>query len=201
MAFIMRLSANSNTCFAALFVALMLCVPTFAIAEGIQVARKEARITSSGQLLISSRFHTELPDQLTQALQQGVPLTFTLSYQLSAPTLAAYRFKFAQLVNTDNTLTYKLSYHPLTNRYRLSVGTFSTEYNSLKTALRGLGAVANWRVLDKGTLENTPAKNIRAEIRLSLSTAQLPKPFQINALTSKSWQLDSNWKPLTIKQK
>ncbi|HRL33454.1 MAG TPA: DUF4390 domain-containing protein, partial [Neisseria sp.] len=30
--------------------------------------------------------------------------------------------------------------------------------------------------------------------------AQLPKPFQINALTSKSWQLDSGWKTLTISQ-
>ena len=27
----------------------------------------------------------------------------------------------------------------------------------------------------------------------------LPKPFQINALTSKSWNLDSGWQTLQVK--
>ena len=91
-----------------------------------------------------------------------------------------------------------LSFHPLTNRYRITVGTFSTEYGSLETALRGIGAIANWRVLPKGTLDDTDWREIKAEVRLSLSTNQLPKPFQINALTAKNWQLDSGWKPLAV---
>ena len=127
-----------------------------------------------------------------------MPLHFTLSYQLSAPTVAAYKFKLGQLVGSDNNVSYKLSFHPLTNRYRVTVGTFSTEYASLDTALRAIGAIAGWRVLPSGTLADTELSEIRAEIRLSLSTAQLPKPFQINAITAKNWQLDSGWKPLSV---
>ena len=86
----------------------------------------------------------------------------------------------------------------MTNRYRVTVGAFSTDYDTLDAALRAIGAVANWKVLHKGTLSGTEARETKAEIRLLLSTSKLPKPFQINALTSKNWHLDSGWKPLNI---
>ena len=199
MAFITRLFKSSKHTL--LILPLLLLISFQTAAEGINTTRAQAKLTGSGQLSISSRFHTDLPDQLKQALTQGVPLTVTLSYQLSAPTAAAYRFKLGQIVgSSDSNVQYRLSYHPLTGRYRVTVGTFSTEYNTLDTALRGIGAIANWKVLPEGALGGTGAQSVRAEIRLMLSTAQLPKPFQINALTSKSWQLDSGWKTLTISQ-
>ena len=194
MAFITRLFKSSKW----LIVPLMLLAFQNVAAEGIDVSRAEARITDGGQLLVSSRFQTELPDQLKQALRRGVPLNFTLGWQLSAPTVASYRFKFDQLIGDDSNIYYKLTFHPLTNRYRVTVGAFSTDYDTLDAALRAIGAVANWKVLHKGTLSGTEARETKAEIRLLLSTSKLPKPFQINALTSQNWHLDSGWKPLNI---
>lgn len=194
MAFITRLFKSSKW----LIVPLMLPAFQNVAAEGIDVSRAEARITDGGQLSVSSRFQTELPDQLKQVLRRGVPLNFTLGWQLSAPTVASYRFKFDQLIGDDNNIYYKLTFHPLTNRYRVTVGAFSTDYDTLDAALRAIGAVANWKVLHKGTLSGTEARETKAEIRLLLSTSKLPKPFQINALTSKNWHLDSGWKPLNI---
>lgn len=193
-----RIVRSARAAAAVLLFAVILLRPSEAAAENISITRQTATVTADGRLDISSRFHTELPDPLKQALKQGVPLYFTLNYQLSAPTMVAYKFKLGQLVGSDNSVTYKLSFHPLTNRYRITVGTFSTEYGSLETALRGIGAIANWRVLPKGTLDDTDWREIKAEVRLSLSTNQLPKPFQINALTAKNWQLDSGWKPLAV---
>ena len=195
MVFITRLFTSSKWL---LLLLPLLLAPSFAQAEGIRVVRSEARLTDNGQLAISSRFQTDLPDQLKQALSQGVPLHFSLSYQLSAPTIAAYKFKLGQIVGSDNSVNYKLSYHPLTNRYRISVGTFSTEYNNLNTALRGIGAISNWKVLSSGALQNESPSNVKAEIRLMLSTGQLLRPFQINALTSQNWRLDSGWQSLSI---
>lgn len=194
MAFITRLFKSSK------WLIVPLILPAFqnVAAEGIDVSRAEARITDGGQLSVSSRFQTELPDQLKQALRRGVPLNFTLGWQLSAPTVASYRFKFDQLIGDDSNIYYKLTFHPLTNRYRVTVGAFSTDYDTLDAALRAIGAVANWKVLHKGTLSGTDARETKAEIRLLLSTSKLPKPFQINALTSKNWHLDSGWKPLNI---
>lgn len=196
MAFITRLLKSSKT----LIVPLLLAVSLNAAGEGISATRAEAKLTHAGQLSVSSRFRTDLPDQLKEALKQGVPLHFNLSWQLSAPSMSSYKFKFDQLLNNDSTIQYKLSFHPLTNRYRVTVGTFSTEYDTLETALRAVGAVANWKVLSKGALSDVAAKDTKAEIRLLLTTAKLPKPFQINALTSKNWHLDSGWKSLSVSQ-
>lgn len=196
MAFITRLLKSSKT----LIVLLLLAVSLNAAGEGISATRAEAKLTHAGQLSVSSRFRTDLPDQLKEALKQGVPLHFNLSWQLSAPSMSSYKFKFDQLLNNDSTIQYKLSFHPLTNRYRVTVGTFSTEYDTLETALRAVGAVANWKVLSKGALSDVAAKDTKAEIRLLLTTAKLPKPFQINALTSKNWHLDSGWKSLSVMQ-
>ncbi len=196
MAFITRLLKSSKM----LIVPLLLAVSLNAAGEGISATRAEAKLTHAGQLSVSSRFRTDLPDQLKEALKQGVPLHFNLSWQLSAPSVASYKFKFDQLLNNDSTIQYKLSFHPLTNRYRVTVGTFSTEYDTLETALRAVGAVANWKVLSKGALSDVAAKDTKAEIRLLLTTAKLPKPFQINALTSKNWHLDSGWKSLSVVQ-
>lgn len=196
MAFITRLLKSSKT----LIVPLLLAVSLNAAGEGISATRAEAKLTHAGQLSVSSRFRTDLPDQLQEALKQGVPLHFNLSWQLSAPSMSSYKFKFDQLLNNDSTIQYKLSFHPLTNRYRVTVGTFSTEYDTLETALRAVGAVANWKVLSKGALSDVAAKDTKAEIRLLPTTAKLPKPFQINALTSKNWHLDSGWKSLSVVQ-
>ena len=196
MAFITRLLKSSKT----LIVPLLLAVSLNAAGEGISATRAEAKLTHAGQLSVSSRFRTDLPDQLKEALKQGVPLHFNLSWQLSAPSMSSYKFKFDQLLDNDSTIQYKLSFHPLTNRYRVTVGTFSTEYDTLETALRAVGAVANWKVLSKGALSDVAAKDTKAEIRLLLTTAKLPKPFQINALTSKNWHLDSGWKSLSVVQ-
>ena len=196
MAFITRLLKSSKT----LIVLLLLAVSLNAAGEGISATRAEAKLTHAGQLSVSSRFRTDLPDQLKEALKQGVPLHFNLSWQLSAPSMSSYKFKFDQLLNNDSTIQYKLSFHPLTNRYRVTVGTFSTEYDTLETALRAVGAVANWKVLSKGALSDVATKDTKAEIRLLLTTAKLPKPFQINALTSKNWHLDSGWKSLSVVQ-
>lgn len=196
MAFITRLLKSSKT----LIVPLLLAVSLNAAGESISATRAEAKLTHAGQLFVSSRFRTDLPDQLKEALKQGVPLHFNLSWQLSAPSMSSYKFKFDQLLNNDSTIQYKLSFHPLTNRYRVTVGTFSTEYDTLETALRAVGAVVNWKVLSKGALSDVAAKDTKAEIRLLLTTAKLPKPFQINALTSKNWHLDSGWKSLSVVQ-
>lgn len=198
MAFITPLSARIKLLPLVGLLFLLLMPSEKAAAENISPIRAVAVLQNDGRMSVSSRFQTELPQPLQQVLQKGVPLHFTLNYRLSAPTFAAYRFKLGQIIGSGDNVSYKLSYHPLTNRYRVSVGTFSSEYASLDTALRGIGAIANWQVLPKGTLDGAETGEVKAEIRLTLSTSQLPKPFQINSLTSKNWQLDSGWKPLNI---
>ncbi len=167
-------------------------------AENINALRSQATLSDNGQLSVSARFQTQLPTQLRTALQQGLPLTFELSYQLNSPTWVSYKLKFNQIINAPKPVQYKLSYHPITKSYRVSIGTLVTDYQNLDAALRSVGAIVNWRVLPSGTLDGYKTSDVSADVRLQLSTSQLPKPFQINAITSQRWNLDSGWVKLNV---
>ena len=43
-----------------------------------------------------------------------------------------------------------------------------------------------------------PAPNTRRRYGLRLDTSQLPKPFQINAITNRDWNPQSEWKRLQL---
>lgn len=197
-ALIFRQLLMRKSCLKVLLSLLFMCSFHSAFAEGISVQRAEAIVTSDGRLAVSSRFQTELPGTLISALQRGVPLDFVLEYRLEKPRMTSYRSRLMQLLGSDGSISYRLSYQALTTRYRVSVGTYHSEYSSLSSALRSLGAVSNWQVLGYGTLQDVKAKDVRASVRLSLNTDKLPKPFQINAITSSSWNLNSGWKRLNI---
>ena len=149
-----------------LIVPLLLAVSLNAAGEGISATRAEAKANPCRTAFRQQPFPHRPARSAQRSTQTGCPLHFNLSWQLSAPSVASYKFKFDQLLNNDSTIQYKLSFHPLTNRYRVTVGTFSTEYDTLEAALRAVGAVAEWKVLSKGALSEVAAKDTKAEIRL-----------------------------------
>lgn len=178
---------------------LLLCwISLSAWADGIFVLHANGIKTSDGKLVAGTRFHVDLPEQLHNVLEQGVPLYFDLDYEITKPTLMAYKIRINQWFEQKNIISYKLTYHPLTDHYRVSIGTFYTEYPTLDSALKALGSVVNWQILPSGTLADKSADEVRASVRLGLSIRRLPKPFQINALTSQNWDLDSGWVALNI---
>ncbi|WP_434777041.1 DUF4390 domain-containing protein [Neisseria sp. Ec49-e6-T10] len=167
-------------------------------AEDIGVVRARAVVGSQGQMLVSSRFNIALPAQLEDALKQGVSLNFKLAFNLDAPTYTAYKLKLSNWFSEAASVSYKISYHPLTDRYRVSIGSLSTDHTSLSSALGSIGGIANWQTLPKGTLKDVAANDVKASIRLSLTMDDLPKPFQINGITSKKWNLDTDWVNLAV---
>jgi len=69
------------------------------------------------------------------------------------------------------------------------VGGLHTSYATLAEALRVLGHVGGLVVADKAAIK--PGNEYTAELRLALDKSQLPKPFQLDALASKTWQVDA----------
>jgi hypothetical protein len=92
----------------------------------------------------------------------------------------------------SQTITYRLSYNALTRQYRLSTGgAFYQNLATLDEATRLISRVRGRKVVDKVAL--TKVVRYEAQVRLRLDTTQLPKPFQISALTSREWNLQSDW--------
>lgn len=177
---------------------IMVCAVSTARADSVVARRAEAELVD-GQLAISTRFNVKLPSGLSEAVTQGVPLTFRLEFELTRPRMTAYYLDLSQWFSPHASLTYKLSYQSLTNRYRVSIGSFSNYYPTLAEAVRAIGAIHNWRVLDPGALSGSSADQVSGHVRLVLDISELPKPFQLNALGSSDWTLSSNWVSLEMK--
>ena len=62
---------------------------------------------------------------------------------------------------------------------------------TLEEATRLISRVRGRKVIEKAAV----IRNVRyeAQVRLRLDVTQLPKPFQISALTSREWNLQSEW--------
>jgi len=67
--------------------------------------------------------------------------------------------------------------------------TFSTK--TISEALQVVGSVGGWRVMDNAQLD--PGRAYTAALHMTLDLSKLPKPFQVNALNNRDWNVSSDW--------
>jgi hypothetical protein len=156
-----------------------------ALADNIPVVSAELR-ADEGELLLSAEFDFALTPSLEQALDKGIPLYFTIEFELSRTRPLWFPEKVAEW-----SITHRVSYSSLTRQYRVSSGPLGQTFESLADVQRFIGHVASRPVARVDEL----VKGVRYEaaVREKLDVNQLPKPFQINALASREWQLSSDW--------
>lgn len=162
---------------------LIACWLGLAHAGSIEPTRAQLLPTEDGYAL-SAEFDIDLGPRLEEAVSRGVPLHFNLEF-----TLTRARWYWADEHVTGRHLAYRLSYSALTRQYRLSLGSLHQNLDSLAEALRVLGRVGRLAVADRGALK--PGENYTAALRLSLDRSQLPKPFQVDAIANRDWQVDA----------
>jgi len=152
-------------------------------AEGLSVQRAEGRHMGSNYLL-SADFDISFNYVVEQALTRGVTLHFISEFSLRRPRW--YWFDEALIQSEQMT---KLSYNALTRQYRIGRGALFQNFSSLEDALRALGHQTS-SALPTALLDAD--SGYVASVRLRLDVNQLPKPLQVNTLTSKEWNLDSD---------
>ena len=139
-----------------------------------------------GDVLLSAEFGVSLTPALEQALDKGVPLYFAIEFELVRTRFLWFPEKIAQW-----SITYRVSYSSLTRQYRVASGPLGQTFDSLDDVERFIGHLASRPVARADEV----AKGVRYEaaVRIRLDVSQLPKPFQVNALASREWQLASDW--------
>lgn len=154
-------------------------------AAGIEV-RYAGLDSSDDGYAVNAQFDVELTPRLQEALNNGVALYFVVEFELVRP-----RWYWLDERSVASRLQYRLTYHALSRQYRLWTGTLHQPFGTLSEALRVLGRVQSWQVLERDRISN--GSTYQAAVRMQLDTAQLPKPFQLTALTSRDWTLSSDW--------
>ncbi len=179
-AFFTRLSRNAVK--AAL---LLACTFFLTTAQGasIEPVRAELLPTEDGYSL-SAVFRVELGPRVEEAVVHGTPLYFNLELEVLRP-----RWYWINEHVADHSLTYRLSYHALTQEYRLATGGLVRRFSSLRDAVAALSRISALPVFDRTDLK--PGEPYQGAVRLSFDRSKLPKPFQVDAIVNQDWQIDS----------
>ncbi|MDY7577299.1 DUF4390 domain-containing protein [Herbaspirillum sp. RTI4] len=179
-------------CWRACLTALLLCVLIPAHAAEIELAQASLESTDEGYRLATS-YTFELNHGLEDALVRGVPLYFTTDLQLTRK-----RWYWLDETAISTSRTIRLSYNVLTRQYHAAVtGQLQQNFSSLDDALSLLRRPNRWLIAEKGTLKSGEVYAV--SLRMYLDVAQLPKPFQINALNNSDWRFSSDWKTFSFK--
>jgi Domain of unknown function (DUF4390) len=176
-----------------LLLALALNWSAPACAQNIEISHILLEGNDVGYAL-DADFRIDLTPRLEDAINDGVAVYFEVDFELTRK-----RWYWFDERSVSRQLMLRLSYHALTRQYRVSSGALYQTFSTLPEALRVLSRVRSWQVLERSKL--TAGTVYQAGLRMRLDVTQLPKPFQLDALTNREWNLASEWEhwPFQVK--
>lgn len=136
----------------------------------------------------------ELTPALEQLVNKGVTLHFVTEFQLTKNRWYWFDAKTVEIQRIS-----KISYQALTNQYRVTLGSFTLNAANLKQAIAAVKTIEDWTVVELAGIDQN--QTYQAAVRMRLDTNQFAKPFQVNAINSKSWNLQSEWQRFEFKPK
>lgn len=173
-----------------LLVAVLLCLPLLLCAapslSNEAAVRSAAIISTEDGYVVNADFRVPLAPRLVDTVMRGVSLYFNVELVIERPR----RWWFDRTVATRS-LQFRLSYHPITRSYRLSIGALHRSYDTLESAMRTMTRVRNWRVMSHDELE--VGNEYRASLRFVHDVGMLPKPLVISASADREWAMTTAW--------
>ncbi len=142
---------------------------------------------------LSASLRFDLPTLAEDALQKGIPMYFITE----AEVLRERWYWYDQQV-VKATRHMRLSFQPLTRRWRLNVSPTPFEgnglgvvlgqnFDQLADALAAMQRIARWKIAEPGIID--PRARYQVQLRLWLDLSQLPRPLQIGAMGRSGWNL------------
>ena len=146
-------------------------------------------------LSLSAQVKFELPPVVEDALLKGIPMFFVAEAEVTRDRWYWYDKKIAV-----NARVMRLSFQPLTRRWRLNVtnGTLANAasgvslpqyFDSIGDALAKIQRISNWKIAELSEVEQDSAHNV--ELHFKLDVSQLPRPFQIGLIGNSDWTISA----------
>jgi Domain of unknown function (DUF4390) len=161
-----------------------------ALADNANV-KQAALIAREDGFVLDAEFELEFPNALVDSVNRGVALYFVLEVEVARP-----RWYWLDDRPINFSRTYKLTYAPLTQQYRLTSSLFTQNFNRFDDVRRALSRVRALPIGDKSSLRRL--EGYQGQIRFRLDTSQLPKPLQIGVVGSRDWVVNTEWQRLEI---
>ena len=180
-----------KTGLAALLVAVS-CIANTVVVGNAQADQYGLRFENASTYLDGGMYYldavasVEIGAEPEEALLNGVDLHFLVEIVVERTR----RFWIDTPV-VERRLRYKLYFYELTRHYRvenLQTGE-SVNYRSLTAALRYLGQINRFALIDAGRINKS--KRYKASINFSLDGTRLPGPLAARAMVASEWNLES----------
>ena len=153
----------------------------------LEVARDADGVYLSASLAFA------LPPAVEDALEKGIPITF-----IAEADVVRERWYWLDRKVSVVQRYLRVSYQPLTRRWRLSVSPtpFDTSglgvsvgqtYDQLSDVLATLQRIARWKIAEPDAVVVGTRYRVQLSLRLDLS--QLPRPLHIGALGRSDWDV------------
>ena len=144
-------------------------------------------------LVLSVQLDLELPFVVEDALLKGIPVYFVASAEVMRE-----RWYWANKRVASAQRHIRLSYHPLTRRWRINSGpgelsdtsqglTLNQSFETLADAMRTIRRISYWKIADLAAIE-AGGKHV-VEFSFQLDAAQLPRPLQMGTQGLSDWQI------------
>lgn len=148
---------------------------------------------AESSLWLSASMQFVLPELVKDALYKGIPMYFVAEAQV-----LRHRWYWSDVQVSAVARYWKLSYQPLTRRWRLMSSseplvhtglgvTLGQTFDELSDAVAALQRLARWRIASTDALLADAQYTVNFRFRLDIS--QLPRPFQIGAVGRSDWSL------------
>lgn len=170
-----------------------MALPTPARAQA-QPLDSSMRIERSDDgVYLSTTLSLELPTLVEDALYKGIAMYFVMEAEVARERWYWPDQQVAQAVRY-----LRLSYQPLTRRWRLNVSPTPFEktglgvllnqnFDDLAEALDAMQRIAHWKIAEPAAV--APGTRYRAQLSFRLDLSQLPRPLQIGALGRSGWDM------------
>ncbi|MGE4243724.1 MAG: DUF4390 domain-containing protein [Ramlibacter sp.] len=159
-------------------------------AELADVTMLRAERTDEG-VVLSATLRFDLPTVIEDALAKGIPMFFVAGAALQRERWYWYDRQVAQTVRH-----FRLSYQPLTRRWRLQVSaapigssglSLGQNFDTREEAVAAMQRISNWKIAESTDVD--PDSKHLVQFRFRLDVSQLPRPFQIGAVGQSEWQI------------
>ena len=165
---------------------MLLSFTTLTAGQSLEVERLALNRVNEG-LVLDADFKIDLSGRLDEILKNGVPLVFAIEFEL-----AKSRWFWLDREVGKSRIDLKLSYNPLLRQFRITTGQIQRNYSSYNDAINTMSHLRGWLAL---VTEQVPDEGgYVAGLRMRLDSSQLPRPFQLSAITDRGLNLASQWK-------
>jgi hypothetical protein len=153
---------------------------------------------TDGAIHVNAQLKFELPPAIEDVLLKGIPLIFVADVEVRRDRWYWYDKKL--LIATRQ---MRLTYQPLTRRWRLNIangfgangsggglgGGLPQYFDTLAEALSKVQRINRWRIVELTELDPDALHTL--ELSFKLDVSQLPRPFQIGLIGQSDWDISA----------